>query len=341
MQNIHGKIKSEYERRQKSALDKLEARKAEIYSKIPRLYEVDSHIRHTGIKHNRLILQAVDQAGAILDSLLDEIDSLRREKAELLADFGYPADYLEMTFECPQCKDSGFIQGKDGSEKCSCYKQQLINILYRESNLQLSRNENFSSFDPNLFPDITDESRYGIKTSPRENILGIRERCLQFIDRIDSPAEKNLFFSGPAGVGKTFMSNCIALEVMNKGYTVLYQTAPVLFNTINQFRMKSSRDDEFEDMSYRSIFDVDLLIVDDLGTEPPSAARYAELLNILNTRHSNNLSRPCKLIISSNLGIKNLYEYYTERVASRVVGNFDMYRFAGEDIRTVKKLTGR
>ncbi len=129
------------------------------------------------------------------------------------------------------------------------------------------------------------------------------------------------------------MCNCIAAEVIKQGITVLYQTSPVLFSTIAEFKQKAFRDGYFRDDAYDRIFDVELLIIDDLGTEPPSPARYAEFLTILDARRSNGLSRVCKTIISTNISPKELYDYYDERSASRIIGGFDMFRFAGEDIR--------
>jgi len=252
----------------------------------------------------------------------------------LLTKAGYPEDYLEMKYYCGTCKDTGFVESENGFRKCACYRQQLINHIFSQSNLKLAEKENFSTFRESLFPDTVDEEKYGIKISPRENILRIKQRCLSFIENFDKPEEKNLFFSGPAGVGKTFMSNCIAMELIMRGRTVLYQSAPSLFRCISEYKMKSGRDEEsFVDDLYENIFEADLLIIDDLGTEPPTASRYAELLNILNTRQIKNFTRPCKTIISTNIGARELYEYYSERVASRIIGCFDRLRFAGNDLR--------
>lgn len=341
VRSIYNDIKSEYEKKQKAAHDSLVSRKAEIYKVIPRIQEIDNLIQLTGIRYNKMILSGKTDSDEAVRLLLDEISSFRNEKTALLEKKGYPANYLEVMFQCPHCNDTGYVYNGSQSDKCVCYKQNLIDKLYRQSNLKLISTENFDFFDESYYPDKVDEAKYGISISPRENIMNIKNRCLRFVENFESSDEKNLFFSGRTGVGKTFMANCIAMEIIKKGYTVLYQTSSVLFNTINEYRLNSFKDADLEDMSYDSIFNVDLLIIDDLGTEPQSAARYAELLNILNTRHSINLSRPCKIIISSNLGAKNIYEYYTERVASRISGNFDSYMFTGEDIRTLKKLIAR
>lgn len=332
---IYSIINSEYEKRQKQAYDRLLSRQTEVYSKIPRILEIDNDIKLIGVKYNKKILLGKNKSSGILDELLRDIRSLRDEKERLLVESGYSKDFLSPDYKCRLCKDTGYIESQDGTERCSCFKQQLIDHIYKHSNLKLTETENFSAFDANFYPDSVNENKYGLKISPRENILRIKDICSQFIENFDSSKQKNLFFSGPTGVGKTFMSNCIASEIMNKGKTVLYQTAPVLFNTISEFKVNAFKDDDYQDSGYKNIFEAELLIIDDLGTESQTAARYAELLNILNSRHMNNLTKPCKTIISTNIGAKQLNDYYTERVMSRIVGSFERLMFIGEDIRNV------
>lgn len=335
--NIHIEIQNEYEKRQKEIYDEMMLRKKEVYSKIPKIEEIDNEIQLTGIKYTKMILQDSNVADSLVNELRDKLESLKSEKVSLLNKFSYPSDYLEPKYNCNLCKDTGYVGDFANTEKCSCYKQKYINSLYNQSNLKLALYENFSMFNEKYYPDVVDEAKYGIRISPRKNILMIKERALDFIENITSPDNKNLFFSGPTGVGKTFMINCIAAELINRGRTVLYQTAPSLFNTINEYKLKSFKEAEYEDSTYENIFDVEVLIIDDLGTESPTAARYAELLNILNSRHDKNLQRPCKTIIATNMGVGKLHEYYDERVASRIIGSFDLFKFAGEDIRMLKK----
>lgn len=335
--NIHLLIQNEYDKRQKEVYDEMMLRKNEVYSKIPKIEEIDNAIQFAGIKYTKLILQDANIADSLINELRDKLESLKSEKALLLNEFSYPSDFLEPKYNCMLCKDTGYVSSGVKTEKCSCYKQKYINNLYNQSNLKLALYENFSMFDENYYPNIVDEAKYGVRISPRNNILKIKERASDFIDNIASPDNKNLFFCGPTGVGKTFMINCIAAELLNRSRTVLYQTSPSLFNTINEYKLKSFKETEYEDSTYDNIFDVEVLIIDDLGTESPSAARYAELLNILNSRHDKNLQRPCKTIIATNMGVGKLHEYYDERVASRIIGSFDLFKFAGEDIRMLKK----
>ncbi|MDP4092828.1 MAG: ATP-binding protein [Bacillota bacterium] len=335
--DIHIQIKTEYERRKKAAHDKLISREQEVYAKIPQIEELELEIKRTGIRYNKMILLGTAPSGETVDMLVSRLDELKREKERLLVESGYPADYLEQAYQCQRCNDTGFVENNNTVEKCVCYKQQLLNYLFTQSNLEMTRVENYLSFNEDFYPEAVNEEKYGIRVSPLENIRYIKQKCFEFLENFSSIEQRNLFFCGPTGTGKTFMINCIANELLNKGVTVLYQTATSLFDVINNHRVKSYKEEGYDDSEYDYISKVELLIIDDLGTESPSGARYAELLNILDNRQANNLSRPCKTIISTNINMKKLYEYYDERVVSRIVGCFDIYRFAGEDIRSLKK----
>lgn len=338
---IHNMMKTEYEKRQKAAYDDLMERKAEVYAKVPRIQAIDDEIKINGIHYNKMILKGLITSEEASSRLLDRLEDLNRERLELLTGAGYPANHLEISYQCNQCKDTGYIGGAEGTVKCSCYRQLLISYLYSESNLKLVENENFSTFSDSYYPDVVNEAKFGIKISPRQNIRNIKERCMKFVENFSDVEEKNIFFSGPTGVGKTFISNCIALELIHQGKTVLYQTAPTLFDVVNEHKVKAFKEEGYIDTRYRNILEVELLIIDDLGTEPPSAARFAEFLTILNTRQAYNLTRPCKTIISTNIEARQLYEYYSERVASRIIGGFDMFRLVGEDIRRLKKVQAK
>lgn len=336
-QSIHNSIKAEYERRIRKSSDGLLARQQEVYARIPEIEGIDDRIHGTGVRYNKQLLSGIlspEEAAAKLDA---EIGGLKHLKTELLEANGYPGNYLSPVYTCSKCMDTGLITREDGPDEiCSCYRQQLVELIFSQSGLKLSAVDGFTNFDENYYPDTVDEDAYGIKKSPRRQISGILENCRSFVDSFGSPDEKNLLFCGPTGVGKTWMAGCIAAELMKKGFTVLYQSAPSLFNTIYEYRYKASREEAYESAVYKNILEVELLIIDDLGTESPSAARYAELLTILDTRLANGGPRSCKTIISTNINLKKLFEYYDERIVSRIIGNFDIYRFAGDDIRKLK-----
>ena len=334
---IHNLIMAEYENRQRASRLLFDDRTAEIYGKIPSIETIDEEISMSGLHFNKMILKGLINPEEASSKLHSKLSELQKKKAELLEANGYDKGYLETQFVCSKCKDTGYIYSPKGTQKCSCYKQLAIEYLHANSNLKLTEDENFDSFSENMYPDTCDEARYQTQISPRQNILTIKQRCLSFIENFSNSEEKNLFFSGPTGVGKTFLSNCVAYELLKKGRTVIYYTAPVLFDILNEYKVRAFGDSEYEDTAYKNIMNCELLIIDDLGTEAPSASRYAEFLTVLNNRHLRNVTNPCKTIISTNLEARQLYEYYTERVASRIIGSFNMFRLFGEDIRRLKK----
>lgn len=247
---LHMEIKRRYEKLKDEALERQMQKKREIYEKIPRIEEIDQNIRLLGVKYNKLVLMGSGLFSKDTEEILSTLDSLKKEKSVLLEKAGYPEDYMEIDYRCNQCKDTGYIENGSVTEKCTCHKQMIIDILYSRSNLKLASGDNFDSFDETLYSDTVDVDRYKINISPRENIRRIKEKCMEFIAGFESPETKNLFFSGPAGVGKTFLSNCIALELLKKGKTVLYQTAPRLFDIISENKIKMVREGDFQDDIY-------------------------------------------------------------------------------------------
>lgn len=338
MDNIYRSIMSEYERRRNAAIYDAEARKKHAYETMPQLASVDDEIRKLGLKYSRSILLSNTQNDAefAAEELLCLIEELKNKRGNILMQAGLPDDYYNPQYKCSTCEDTGYVGKVPYLERCSCFKQQLINAAYRQSNLTSIENENFDSFDEKLFSDAVNEEKYGTKKSPRENILDIKSRCIQFIDNFDAPGGKSLLFSGGAGVGKTFMSNCIACEILNKGKTVLYQTAPILFNLINEYKVKCFNNEASDSNIYNDLFETDLLIIDDLGTETATNAKITDLFTIINTRILNNSRKSCRTIISTNLGIREMLDTYTDRVVSRIGGAFNLYKFIGEDLRNIR-----
>jgi DNA replication protein DnaC len=330
---IFSTLKSEYELKQKQAFEDLERKKEEIYAKVPGFKEIESKIRLLGVRYNLAILNENTEK---VRELLDELNELTEQKNKLLAENGYSPDFLKIKYECSACSDTGYIQTDEGAKKCACFKQKLLDYIYKHSNLKLIHTENFDNFNINYYPDYVDKQKFGIDISPRENIRLIKSFCMEFIEKFDIPGEKGLYFCGPAGTGKTFMANCVAREILNKNRTVLYQTAPKLFDTISEKKVMMYKNFEETGPILNDIYEVELLIIDDLGTEPRSDARYAEFLNILNIREMNNLIKPCKTIISTNFNPRQLREHYDERIVSRIIGGFNIFRFAGDDIRLIK-----
>lgn len=319
---------SEYEQKRRKAQMDAETSIAQLYEQFPGLQEIDDEINKYAISKSKSILNGNDSKK--YDSL---IVNLKKKKEQFLREKQIDVNLYKPKYECKECNDTGYIQDeKNKSVMCHCLKQKLLNLSYNKSNLSDIKAKNFDNFNLDLFSNEVDIKKYKIKCSPRQNILNIKNACINFIENFENLEEKNLFFCGNTGLGKTYMSNAIANEVLKKGKTVLYQTAPVLLETIidGKFnRYKNQNSDEF----YRNVLTVDLLIIDDLGTENINSMTVSELFTILNTRILNLNNKPTKTIISTNLSIEQIFKYYEERIGSRIAGYYNIYQFVGEDLR--------
>lgn len=324
-------ILHEYELKRIKAIADAEERKKALMEANPHLQELESQIAKNSIEQSKLIIGADSKEKQRLISELKKSNAaLIKEKNEFIKSLSVKSGYLNPQFECKLCKDTGYIQ-KDGiSTMCSCLKQRIFDVAYNQSNMGNLERENFSSFDLRIFSDKKDPEKYKSDISPRENIQIIRDKTQSFIDNFDSPEEKNLIFTGGTGVGKTFITNCIANEVLKLGKTVLYQTAPVMFDQI--YDSKYGKETSNFDL-YNNILTVDLLIIDDLGTEKISESKITELFNIINTRLLNQNHKITKTIISTNLNVDELFETYTTRIGSRLAGYYRFLRFYGDDLR--------
>ncbi len=320
------KVLHEYQQLRDKNAQLARQRKEEIYKKLPRIREIDDSISTLGIRLSHIVLKHPKDADVQLDRVKDEIRSLQQEKGEILAINGYPVDYLEPIYNCPDCKDSGYIKG----DRCHCLKQRLMDYTYAQSNLgrQLSK-ENFSTFNIDYYSDTAFNKE---KLSPRRNMEIIYTACLNFVNTFDT-SDINLLFYGSTGLGKTFLCNCIARELMIKGKTVLYQTAFRLFDILSEYKFSSNKA-EYDKNQLDNLVKADLLIIDDLGTEVNNSFISSELFNILNTR----LIEGKKTIISTNLTLGELAKHYSERIMSRIIGHYHILKFYGEDIRKKRSL---
>lgn len=259
--------------------------------------------------------------------LQEKTNRFSKEKELLLKKLKLPDDYLSPNFDCKVCNDTGYVN----NELCSCIKQKVYNIEYNKANIGNIKYENFDTFNFDCYSDEINFSKYNSQFSPRENMRKIVDISRNFIKNFDSVYEKNLVFLGSTGLGKTFLSNCIAKEIIDSGKTVLYQTAPVMLDTIINSKLQKDNS-ELANL----VLDVDLLIIDDLGTEVMNSMHFNELFNIINTRLLNQSSKITKTIISTNLDLKGIFNFYDERIGSRIVGNYNICRFFGDDIRLKK-----
>ena len=318
----------EYEQKRELANRECEKKIEDFYLKNPKLSNLIDNINKTSINLSKsILLNNKDQ----INFLQKKLEELKNEKINILKNLNISSDFFEPKYVCKKCNDTGYLLNNNNI-MCSCLKQKLINLQYNKSNIYNLEKDNFETFNENLLSNTANETKYNSKISPRDNIKNIKKIAIKFIENFDDPIEKNLLFTGNTGLGKTFLSNCIANEMLKKGKTVLYQTAPIMLDEIIDYRF--GKKDNF---IYENILNADLLIIDDLGTETLNSIKFTELFNVINTRLLNQNNHITKTIISTNLSLNNLFKNYDERIFSRLVGYYNICRFYGEDIRISKK----
>ena len=300
-----------YDERRTSNEQAARERRLEVYARLPEIKAIDAKIADTSSDAAKNYINGDREA---LKGLKDEIAALSAEKKKLLVGNGYPEDYLEVKYDCRDCKDTGYI----GSDKCRCLKQRIINELYQQSSImRMLDKENFNSFSLEIFDE-----------NVQSEMKIVYEASREFVETFAN-AYRNMLFLGHVGSGKTFMSNCIAKALLDKGYSVLYFSALSLFDTLaKQVFNKTDNEAENSDI-IRNIVNADLLIIDDLGTENPNSFVKSHLFLILNERHL----RRHSTIISTNLSLQSLQNEYTERITSRLIGGYDIYKFNNSDLR--------
>jgi len=320
---------SEYDKKRLQAELDLENKLNKFYLKNPDVSNINDKINRISIEISKTILLNNDSDK--LDKLNLELKNLKKDKQELLNKLNIKEDFFKPDYSCNLCNDTGYLI-QNNTCMCTCLKQKLLNVQYNKSNISSLELENFDNFNINLFSNEIDEKKYNSTISPKENLEKIKEISENFIENFDDPQEKNLLFTGNTGLGKTFLTNCIANELLKQGKTVLYQTAPVMLDSILDYRF--GKNNEF---NYNDLLNVDLLIIDDLGTESSNNMKFSELFNILNTRLLNQNNHVTKTIISTNLSLNHLFKTYDERIFSRLVGYYNICRFFGEDLRYKNK----
>lgn len=323
-------ILNEYEKKRIYKINELENKKQHLYNKLPRLQEIDYELSSLSISTAKNLLMSNNKN--LITNLNNTINKLKEEKKDLLKSVGKDESYLCVDYDCKLCNDTGYITQDFQTVKCNCLKQKIFDLEYNKSNIFNLSNQNFSNFKSTVYSDIVDKSKYKSDKSPRENIEIIKKICINFINNFDNIKEKNLLFTGNTGLGKTFLSSCIANELLKRGKTVLYQTSPIMFDAIIDYRFGKTSSN-----IYNNLLDVDLLIIDDLGTECMNNMKFTELFNIINSRLLNQNNKCTKTVISTNLNLQNLFQSYDERIVSRFIGNYNICRFFGEDIRFIKK----
>jgi DNA replication protein DnaC len=322
------KVLNDFENKYKAAAVNAEKRKTELYSKIPKLRDIDKKLEETYKK-----LAAIILSGGDYDLKINEAKKNNQEliikRNSLLEAAGYPKNYTEPRYECTKCQDTGY----KGEIVCDCLKKALAAESVNHSGLgRVIKNQTFENFkldyyDKKKSPDTT------VYESPYRHMEKIRDECKEFAENFggNSPGEKNLMFMGSAGLGKTHMSSAVAYEVIKKGYDVFYDSAQSILYSFEKERF--SKAGIFDSEIIERYMSCDLLIIDDLGTEYSGNMAISSLFNLVNMRLLDKKS----MIISTNLSGGEMQNKYETRIMSRIIGEFTMMNFIGEDIRLKKK----
>lgn len=304
------------EEKRKKASAALERRREEVYSLSGEIREIDRTLSEQMHQLAADVLSGKLSAAAFRDQNL----SLRERRAELLLGLGKPADYLEYKYACPKCQDTGFV----GSSRCRCFENELRRAAFKLSALgSVLSGQCFENFDLGLYPDKALQSG----ANPRRMMEVNFNLCVDFAKRFDKGVQ-SMLLQGGTGLGKTHLSSAVANSLIENGHSVCYVTAPDL---VARFENAKFKNDASSDTG--EFFECDLLIIDDLGSEFVTEFVSSVLFSLINGRTI--AGKPT--IISTNLTPSQLAKTYNEKIASRILGEFKILPFAGNDVRILKQ----
>lgn len=323
--DING-IKREYEDTRQSNQRLEIERRQEVYRKCPAYEELDNEATTSYISFLRNKISGGDNSSDTKADFQSIKDKVTRKK-QLLVEAGFPENYLDPIYTCPKCEDTGYI----AQERCSCFREKLINKLYLQSNLTNTlEKENFSTFNLDYY---SKEKFQDYDCSPYDNMTKVLNSAKSFVENFGKSSSNrgNILIYGEVGLGKTFLTNCIAKGVLDKGHKVFYLSANELFqNILSPYLMNQEK--ALAEL-YKYVYTCELLIIDDLGTELINSFTQSNLFEIINQRNIHGQST----LISSNLGLKDFRIKYSERIMSRLVESYTVYNIYGKNIRYQKR----
>ena len=296
-----------------------------VYAGIPEINDIDLTLRRQMSKLVRLTLTNDAQMQDKLQQLKNDNLALQSRRAELLKNAGYSKDYLDEIYSCPVCRDTGAVMGS----VCECLKKYYNRELTRDLGVLMTGDESFEKFNLSLYPTVVDPVSNLI---PRDTMANVYSVCRHFAETF-SAASPNLLLQGSTGLGKTYLSACIAKTVAAKGFSVCYDTAVNALGCYETAHFSRDTDDgTAAAQRIKRMENCDLMILDDLGTEMITASSQSALYTLINNRLSNNR----KTIISTNFTNADIQNKYFSQTVSRILGDFMRLPFVGNDIRRLR-----
>jgi len=310
------RIREEYQNRYKEVYAEADRRAAEVHAKSPELAAIDRELAGTWSKIALATLGQGSKAAAQLEQVKAENQKLQARRAVLLTEMGYPTDYTAPHYACEKCRDTGFVD----TDMCECMRKKLVLAGYASSGLgQLMKTQRFDNFDLSYYRSADNETM-------RKNLQTMRDYAETF-----SPATAiNLLLVGATGLGKTHLSTAAARRIIDRGYDVYYTGAVAMLSDFERQRFGQGITED--GAGTNRYFNCDLLIIDDLGTEVANQFSAACIYTILNER----INRHLPMIVNTNLNNEELHSRYTDRIYSRLLGEFTPVTFRGTDVRRQK-----
>ena len=316
----------EEERRARS--DRAARLRQEAYEKEPRLAQLDKKLQGTMSQLMAAALRRGESTAQAIQAIRAQNQDIQKERAVLLGAIGLPEDALDDKPACPKCNDTGWR----GAVMCQCLKNLCAQEQIKELSKLLDLGE--QSFDSFRLDYYSQTPWPGRGASPRENMELVYEVCLNYAQKFGRFYFKNLFLSGAPGLGKTFLSACIARTVSESGFSVVYDTAVNIFSRFEDKKFSRDAEDTREARDEtRRYLSCDLLILDDLGSEMTTPFVQSALYTLINSR----LTADRRTVISSNLSMEDVRRRYAPQIASRLEGEYRVLPFFGEDIRLLRK----
>lgn len=302
--------------RRKKARENLEKRLVELEREFPDYFNLKRKRDALGVEmiRDRLVHEKNNT-----HLYLKEIKSLDEKMKIFLEENRINPKELKIQYNCSLCKDRGEVLGK----MCSCKEQLITNLRYHSSELEEKlEDENFETFNLEIF-----------QGTAKKLMSSYYEEMKKYSEEFQPGISSSYFFTGPVGTGKTFLCSAIAKELLDQGFTVIYKTAASVIKEIRDYHFAPFGKEEEYRERYKDLLEVDLLILDDLGTEHSNDLSISYLFNLLNER----MIRKKALIISSNLSLEDIKKHYDQRIHSRIVGSFETLVFTGKDLRLAQK----